>query len=191
MRIHWLTWLQMQRERGQTSSCLQLCWGSWNTWAGEEKVRQIKLQDLAPRGSDWQKAWLKANAATYLWASSSSLTALSTAFKLLFSSFSTRVASRCSTSATLNINTVSLGATWRALLKMHQKDIVKLLTVNRRLQWRMKWTPDYIYWFYLEQHLLALLEFPTFEERPCEVQQDLSVLIFVKFLQAVLVLQSR
>lgn len=50
----------------------------------------------------------------HLWASSSSLTALSTAFRLLFSSFSTRVASLWSTRATLNISTVSLGATWRA-----------------------------------------------------------------------------
>lgn len=44
---------------------------------------------------------------------------------------------------------------------------------------------------YLEQHLLALLEFATFEERPGEIQQDLSVLILVEFLQAVLILWSR
>lgn len=47
----------------------------------------------------------------YLWASSSSFTALSTSFRLLFSSFRTEVASLCSTKATLNIRTVSLGAT--------------------------------------------------------------------------------
>lgn len=44
---------------------------------------------------------------------------------------------------------------------------------------------------YLQQHLFALLEFAAFEERPGEVQQHFCVLIFVKFLQAVLILQSR
>lgn len=44
---------------------------------------------------------------------------------------------------------------------------------------------------YLQQHLFALLEFAAFEERPGEVQQHFCVLIFVEFLQAVLILQSR
>lgn len=44
---------------------------------------------------------------------------------------------------------------------------------------------------YLQQHLFAVLEFAAFEERPGEVQQHLCVLIFVEFLQAVLILQSR
>lgn len=64
----------------------------------------------------------------YLWASSSSLTALRTAFKLLFSSFSTRVASLWSTRATLNMSTVSLGATWRAWLETDQKDYSQFQT---------------------------------------------------------------
>lgn len=59
----------------------------------------------------------------YLWASSSSLTALSTAFRLLFSSFSTSVASLWSTRATLNISTVSLGATWRAWFQAQEHKV--------------------------------------------------------------------
>lgn len=45
--------------------------------------------------------------------------------------------------------------------------------------------------FYLQEHLFALLQFATFEERTCEVKQHLCVLIFVKLLQAVLVLSDR
>lgn len=45
--------------------------------------------------------------------------------------------------------------------------------------------------FDLQEHLFALLQFATFEERTCEVKQHLCVLIFVKLLQAVLVLSDR
>lgn len=87
------------------------------TWEGgkRKKNRLDKEQpmDQAERERDTSR--------DYLWASSSSLTALSTAFKLLFSSFSTRVANLWSTRATLNISTVSLGATWRAFFKRHIK----------------------------------------------------------------------
>lgn len=41
---------------------------------------------------------------------------------------------------------------------------------------------------YLEQHLFALLELAAFEKRSRQVQQHLSVLILVEFLQAILVL---
>lgn len=54
---------------------------------------------------------------------------------------------------------------------------------------RMKHKP--LISFYLQKHLFALLQFATFEERTCEVKQHLCVLIFVKLLQAVLVLSDR
>lgn len=43
---------------------------------------------------------------------------------------------------------------------------------------------------HLQQSLFALLEFPAFEECPSQVQQHLSVLMLVEFLQTVLVLNA-
>lgn len=49
--VRWqLTWPQMQPERGQTSSCLQLYWGSWSTcemswrelWTSRSRYRTIR-----------------------------------------------------------------------------------------------------------------------------------------------------
>lgn len=95
----------------------------WDKW-GEREIRVHDEADIK----------LKSEPQHYLWASSSSLTALSTAFKLLFSSFSTRVASLWRTRATLNISTVSLGATWRALRNTNHKDNIIFVSYFRAKQ---------------------------------------------------------